>query len=46
MLLLKKFAANYRPAYAELKHELMDLDHQDPIEEDSVALTKVNMTYK
>ena len=41
---LKTSAAKNRPAYAELKHELLDLDHQDPIEEDSVALTKVNMT--
>ena len=43
---LKRSAANDLPAYAELKHELMDLDHQDlnPIEDDSVALTKVNMT--
>ena len=32
------------PAYVELKHELKDLDHQDLIEEDSVALAKVNMT--
>jgi len=41
---LKRSAANDLPDYAELKHKLMDLDHQDPIEKNSVALTKVNMT--
>jgi len=41
---LKRSAANDRPAYAELKHKLIDLDHQDSIEEESGALTKANMT--
>ena len=37
-------AANDRPCYAELTHEIIDLDHQDPFEEVSVTLTIVNMT--